>query len=371
MMDLDQYLAQAIAPIHLPSKEYHLIDGQVEMMEKLCFSVLNVLPEPMLIVTADEVILFANHAARELLSSTEEDLKGTSLSSFLPHRSKKFNDWLQKATCSETFVSEQLQLMTRKGTMSFYLEGSAVHDSKRSYVLIRLNSMEARRLTVRSLAVQVDKLQQEIAMRRAAEERLQESLIELARAKKQLEQLATIDSLTGIPNRRSIDDALQREWLKAMRNSESLAVIMIDIDHFKKYNDFYGHQAGDVCLRRVAQAIRSVLRRSTDYVGRYGGEEFIVLLTHSDWEKARKTAERIFEAVHLLKLPHLASPTASTVTISAGINVMVPLPKLSLDTLIQQADEALYQAKRNGRDQFVLYQRLKTVQHREKKMTNC
>jgi diguanylate cyclase (GGDEF)-like protein len=215
--------------------------------------------------------------------------------------------------------------------------------------------------------VRVDKLQQEIAMRRAAEERLHESLVELERAKKQLEQIATIDSLTGIPNRRSIDDALRREWLKAMRSSEPLAVVMIDIDHFKNYNDCYGHQAGDVCLKQVAHAIRASLRRPTDYVGRYGGEEFIVLLTQSDWEKAKKMAEKIFESICLLNIPHSASPTSEVVTISAGVNVVIPMPKLSISSLIHQADEALYQAKHNGRNQFVLHQKpIKAVLHRKK-----
>ncbi len=337
------------------------------MTERLQFNILQLLPEPMLIATPDDVISFANHAARTLFSPTGDDLQGTSLSSLLAHPSEKFNQWIQKVTCSSAFVFEQLDLMTCRGTMSFMLDGCAVRDGKHFYFVIRMKTIDTEQPTVRSLSVRVDKLQQEIAMRRAAEKRLHESLIELERAKKQLEQLATIDSLTGIPNRRSIDSTLHREWLNAMRSSEPLAVMMIDIDYFKNYNDCYGHQAGDVCLKQVAHAIRASLRRSTDYVGRYGGEEFIVLLTHSDWEKAKKVAEKIFEAIRLLNLPHLASPTSQVVTISAGINVTIPTPRLSLSSLIQQADEALYQAKHNGRNQFILHQKpVKAVLHCKK-----
>ncbi len=340
------------------------------MTEKLHLNILQLLPEPMLIATPDETIFFANNAARALFSPTGDDLKGILFSSFVVHRSEKLNQWIRKVACSTTtFVSEQVELRTCRGTMPFMLDGCTVRDGKHLYFLIRLKMIDAQQPNVHSLSARVDKLQQEIAMRRAAEARLQESLIELERAKKQLEQLATIDSLTGIPNRRSIDDTLQREWLKAMRNSEPLAVMMIDIDHFKNYNDYYGHQAGDTCLKQVAHAIRSSLRRSTDYVGRYGGEEFIVLLTHSDWDKAKKMAEKICESVRQLNLPHLASPTAEIVTISAGINVMIPSPKLSLSSLIQQADEALYQAKHSGRNQFVLYQkRVKAHLHCKKQL---
>lgn len=341
-----------------------------EMTEKLHHNILQLLPEPMLIATPDEVIFFANNAARAVFSPVGDDLKGVCFSSFVTNRSEKFDQWLQKVTCSSTFVSEQIELRTFQGTMPFVLDGCAVRDGKQLYFLIRMKKIDTQHPTVHALSVRVNKLQQEIAMRRAAEERLQESLIELERAKKQLEQLATIDSLTGIPNRRSIDETLQREWLKAMRTGEPLAVMMIDIDHFKNYNDYYGHQAGDVCLRQVAHAIRASLRRSTDYIGRYGGEEFIVLLTHSDREKAKKMAEKIFDAVRYLSLPHLASPTSKIVTISAGINVVIPIPKLSVSSLIHQADEALYQAKHEGRNRFVLHQKpIKVILHYKK--TRC
>lgn len=371
-MRLEQFSTNAAVPIDSKKmvsekQEGSLFSELEEMMERLQFNILQLLPEPMLIATPDEVIVFANNAACAVFSPTGDDLQGISFSSLLAHRTEKFNHWIQKVTCSSAFVAEQIELKTFRGIIPFQLDGCTVRDGRHLYFLIRLKAIDTKQPTVHSLSARVDKLQQEIAMRRAAEERLHESLIELERAKKQLEQLATIDSLTGIPNRRSIDEALHREWLKAMRNSEPLAVIMIDIDYFKNYNDFYGHQAGDECLKQVAHALRASLRRPTDYIGRYGGEEFLILLTHSDWDKAKNMVEKIFEAIRLLNLPHLASPTSAVVTISAGINVMIPTPKLSISSLIHHADEALYQAKHNGRNQFVLYQKpVKAVLHRKK-----
>lgn len=371
-MRLEQDLTNAVAMIDSKmrlseERKRSLSSERVEMTERFHLNILQLLPEPMLIATPDEVIRFANGAARATFSPTADDLKGLSFSAFVAHRSEKFNQWMQKAICSSSFVSEQIELKTFRGVTPFMLDGCAARDGKQTYFLVRLKEIDAKQPTVHSLSARLDKLQQEIAMRRAAEERLHESLVELERAKKQLEQLATSDSLTGIPNRRSIDDALQREWLKAMRASEPLAVMMIDIDHFKNYNDFYGHQAGDICLKQVANAIRASLRRPTDYVGRYGGEEFLILLSHTDWEKAKKMAEKIFEAVRHLNIPHHASPTAEIVTISAGVNVVIPRPNLSISSLIHQADEALYQAKHDGRNQFVLHQKpVNAALHRKK-----
>lgn len=370
MRRLQDVLTNAVATLFKTvrfEKDKRSVNSEpLEMTEKIYLNILQALPEPILVVSLNQVILLANNAAHSIFSSTGEDLKGTCFSSLFVDRSAKLDDWIQKAATSSSFVSEQTELRTSRGIMPFVLNGCTVRDGKQAYVLIRLKKADAEHPTVRALSVRVNKLQQEIAMRRAAEERLQESLIELERAKKQLEQLATIDSLTGIPNRRSIDETLQREWLKAMRNAEPLAVMMIDIDHFKNYNDFYGHQAGDMCLKQVAHAIRTVLRRSTDYVGRYGGEEFLVLLTNSDSEKAKKMAEKLCDAVRHLNIPHFASRTADVVTISVGLNVITPMPKLSASLVIQQADEALYEAKRNGRNQVVLHQKpVKVNLHRK------
>lgn len=327
-----------------------------EMQETLLSSVFDSMPEPMLIATLDRTIRFANSAARAMFSAQQSNIVGKPLRAILAGYEEKFGQWLNGAACSSSFVSARFELATCQGATPFLLEACLISDPNVPCFLVRIKSIDASQ-TLQSLETRVDMLQKEIAMRRAAEAKLQESLLELELAKRQLEELATIDSLTGIPNRRSIDETLRREWAKAMRNAEPLAAIMIDIDHFKNYNDSYGHQAGDLCLKQVAAAIQATLRRSTDFVGRYGGEEFLVLLENSNWEKASQMAQKICDAVRQLGIPHSSSNVATVVTVSAGVNVTIPTPTASLERFIGEADAALYQAKRNGRQQFVLRQK--------------
>lgn len=168
-----------------------------------------------------------------------------------------------------------------------------------------------------------------------------------------LEALAMVDGLTGIANRRNFDQTLDLDWRRARRTGSHLSLIMIDIDEFKAYNDNYGHGAGDECLRVVAGAIESTMRRPGDFVGRYGGEEFVVLLPECDLEGALTMAEKIRLAVKALKIPHAFSGTADHVTISLGCHAMLCESKTSSNQLLQEADQALYLAKQRGRDRVV------------------
>ncbi len=165
-----------------------------------------------------------------------------------------------------------------------------------------------------------------------------------------LESLAMVDGLTGIPNRRRLDEALESEWKRAQRNGTQLAAIMADIDYFKGYNDNYGHSAGDVCLKVVAKALSNTLGRPTDILARYGGEEFAAILPDTDGEGARLLAEHWRTEVAALKLPHQFSNTADHVTISAGYAVLTPSEQLSPQNLLEMADKMLYQAKAGGRN---------------------
>lgn len=162
-------------------------------------------------------------------------------------------------------------------------------------------------------------------------------------------RLATTDALTGISNRRSFDAALAREWDRCARSRSNLAVLMIDVDHFKKFNDSYGHIEGDVCLKRVAQAIRTEVQRPSDVCARYGGEEFAVILPDTDAKGALILGEAIGEAVRMQFIPHDASET-KFVTVSVGCAAMIPYTGDSPQLLIRSADAALYQAKESGRD---------------------
>ncbi len=169
-----------------------------------------------------------------------------------------------------------------------------------------------------------------------------------------LEQLATIDPLTQVANRRALDAALARMWADHQRRGDSFAAILGDIDHFKSYNDTYGHQAGDDALVRVAQTLASAVPRGSDIVARFGGEEFLILLSHSTLTDAARLAEQMLRSVSDLRIEHRSSPTAPFVTISLGIAAVVPDSFTAPESLIREADDALYQAKQEGRNRYAV-----------------
>lgn len=165
-----------------------------------------------------------------------------------------------------------------------------------------------------------------------------------------LTKLATQDGLTGIPNRRSFDAALKREWGRLARTGQPLSVILLDVDHFKQFNDTYGHGEGDVCLKRVAKTIEAVAKRPADLAARYGGEEFVVLLPETDLEGLKITAEAIRAAVAGLRIPHAKSSAADHVTISLGGAQSAPSDGGDPHMLVEAADKQLYAAKKDGRN---------------------
>lgn len=182
------------------------------------------------------------------------------------------------------------------------------------------------------------------------EQKIQERTIALEEANQTLTKLATIDGLTQIFNRRYFDEFLQAEWGRSRRSQSELALILCDVDHFKAYNDTYGHPAGDSCLCQVAQSISQSVNRQTDRVARYGGEEFAIVLPNTDLTGAMKIAELIRHHLHSLKLPHQTSSTGPIVTVSLGVASLCPMDETSWPELINLADQSLYQAKQNGRN---------------------
>lgn len=175
----------------------------------------------------------------------------------------------------------------------------------------------------------------------------------LFEANQKLKYLVTIDGLTGIANRRKFDQYIHREWQRLFREQLPLSLILGDIDFFKRYNDTYGHQAGDDCLRNVAMKIRLSVKRPADLVARYGGEEFAVILPNTDAKGAIHVAETIRQGVETLKIPHGGSESSKYVTLSLGVSSLIPNPLVNLEALINQADQALYRAKAGGRNQTV------------------
>ena len=188
-----------------------------------------------------------------------------------------------------------------------------------------------------------------------AEAALKRTEAALQKANQQLQQLATRDGLTRIANRRRLDAWIDAEWRRLTRKQEPLSVIMCDIDYFKRYNDTYGHQAGDDCLKRIAKALSRTARRSSDLVARYGGEEFIVALPNTEISGAEMVARDIQARVSRLKIAHSDSPINAFVTLSIGIGTTIPDAERTPRHLIECADQALYDAKENGRNRIVLF----------------
>jgi len=171
---------------------------------------------------------------------------------------------------------------------------------------------------------------------------------QLATANEELRRLSNQDGLTGIANRRLFDEFLDRMWRQAVRNAEPISLVMVDIDNFKLYNDRYGHQAGDECLRRVAAALQEQVGRAADFVARYGGEEFAVILAFTDLPGAMNVAERLRVAVEGLHIEQQSDK--SVVTISLGVAMATPRPGSDPQELVLAADQALYRAKEKGRN---------------------
>jgi len=206
-----------------------------------------------------------------------------------------------------------------------------------------VNSMELRARVHSAL-----RLKEEMDQRKARER-------ELEALTRKFEQLSNLDGLTGVPNRRCFENVFRKEWLRARRDGASLSALMIDIDYFKIFNDTYGHLKGDSCLRRVAEAIQQALKRPGDFVGRYGGDEFVVILPGTDLAGGLSIAGSIRANVRAAGIPYADSSEGGLVTVSIGIAGAVPSMNLEPEALLEAADAALYRAKSGGRQRVEVH----------------
>jgi diguanylate cyclase (GGDEF)-like protein len=188
----------------------------------------------------------------------------------------------------------------------------------------------------------------------ALESKVRQRTAELEAANQQLETLSATDGLTGLANRRSFDSYWAQEWQRAVRQGTPLAVIMLDVDHFKAYNDHHGHQQGDACLRTLGEVLRVTIRRAGELAARYGGEEFVVVMPGASAQKAQETAISILSALGAEHLPHASSPVAPVITISLGVAGGTPGAADDRELLIKAADIALFEAKHQGRNRVVM-----------------
>lgn len=174
-----------------------------------------------------------------------------------------------------------------------------------------------------------------------------QQLVELNR---RLEKLSALDGLTGISNRRSFDTFLEQQWAICGRQKVPLSMMILDIDFFKNYNDYYGHQAGDECIKKIAHELDVLCKRASDMVARYGGEEFVVVLPATSIQETMKMAEYFRLKIKELKIEHMKSDVDQYVTVSIGVASVVPQQDTSFSEIIAAADKALYKAKSNGRN---------------------
>jgi diguanylate cyclase (GGDEF)-like protein len=196
-------------------------------------------------------------------------------------------------------------------------------------------------------------LKREMDTRKSRERELLEMTRKLEDANETLQRLSTLDGLTGIANRRRLDEFLDLEWRRAVRDGYWMSLLMADVDFFKAFNDAYGHQAGDGCLRRVAGVVNNVSHRPGDLAARYGGEEFVIVLPETDLKGARAVAEALRARVEGLRIRNPGSTVSDVLTLSVGVASLVPTPHSLVPDLMVVADQALYRAKRNGRNRVV------------------
>jgi len=199
-----------------------------------------------------------------------------------------------------------------------------------------------------------DRALREVEERRRVEEQLRGEKEKAEEMAHKLRLISSLDGLTGIPNRRYFNEMYEREWRRALRSRLTMGFIMLDIDFFKKYNDNLGHQAGDECLRLVAESLHLSVKRPGDFICRYGGEEFAVILPATSLEGAALIAENIRTAIESLSIPRAYTKVSNVVTASFGVSATVPGSRTGAGELIKAADQALYKAKDEGRNRVVV-----------------
>ena len=285
--------------------------------------------------------------------SINEGLSGEVFKTQNPTYISDYSKWSKRIT--DPFFDDMKSIISaplKRGNNVIGIMGLAHFENDKAFALDEMDVLE-KFAQLASVAYDnanlYTELQLELKERKNAEKKLEQ-------LNKELERLAVIDGLTQLANRRKFDDYLNLEWRRMAREKKPLSLILCDVDFFKQYNDYYGHLAGDDCLKKIAEAISNNTKRTGDLAARYGGEEFGIILSNTPIEGAFKLCTQICEAIRQLKIEHKKSTISSYVTISAGISCLIPDNDIKVDVIIDSADKALYQAKENGRNQAICQQ---------------
>lgn len=277
----------------------------------------------------DRLLVFNREAAELNLYRAGGDLVGQSYEALvrrslergeIPEALGREEEWLRQRMAGRGKLSEPLLRCTADGRWMHFYE---IATPSGCMVMMRLEVSELVRKTMA-----------------------------LEQSNERLEHLSTTDALTGLANRRSFDECLLSEWQRSARNQQPLSLLMLDIDHFKRYNDHYGHLAGDACLRQIAGILFDCAQRSGELVARYGGEEFALLLPGASIEDATMVVQRCMDEVANARISHANSGASPWLTCSIGLATVVANQDMLPETLVRCADEALYRAKSAGRAQF-------------------
>lgn len=309
-------------------------------------ALINASPVPSLIIKTGGAVVCCNQAARELLQlqnvpETLEELFGTS---------RKLGEAVRQARRIRGPVPAKAHAKQADREMRLNFE-ALPGESGRPTQLLLVTAMTRERGNRNMLLIkqQLDEATEEQRRLQEANERLRRTVEQTL---PRLKALSHTDPLTGLFNRRFYDMQVSREWNRARRQGSMLALLYVDIDYFKKFNDALGHPAGDACLKQVAEALQSAVTREFDRVCRIGGEEFALLLPMTSERGAAEVGRRVLAAVRALALPHPEAP-GEIVTVSVGVGTCVPDLNCDLATFIKKVDDALYRAKKAGRDQMM------------------
>lgn len=318
--------------------------------------IIDVFPEPIIIITIAGDIKKINKSAQKWFS-VSQNWKNVNLNQITLIKTPKLERLLRAWGRSGSMVQGSLPIRQQDGSyLKLPLEAVGVpfHDTVLIMLRFQINNSMLHKFI--SLKQRINNLHFEIANQKIVESQLALEYQQTLQNNNRLKFLAFQDELTQISNRRFFEESLERYWCEATEKKYSLALIFLDIDHFKLYNDLYGHVQGDNCLRTVAQAINNKIRGDHDIVARYGGEEFVVLSKKCNLNLVLKMVERIFSGINDLAIPHHSSPTSKILTISAGVALIEPLITMeNYKILIEFADQALYQAKMEGRNRYSLF----------------